>query len=204
MDPFYLNLFLRISPMTRTILSCGWWGMPGGLDWNSTSLITLTCPLMRYVTFNIDFITFIFQDSGFYVLGKFANEEKTEIHLTAFKVLNHLYLISNHFTLLTLTGSKDGNSLHSWRNNTHKQLSGLYTIFSSIHFDMMWICKKAPGELCCLRGPSQNTNLSNKEINLALIYNFPLELIFYLMLNVLIFLYSIIKESSIFQSFRGR
>ena len=47
---------------------------------------------LYYQIHNFNIIKFYFQDSGFYVLGKFANEEKTEIHLTAFKVLNHLNL----------------------------------------------------------------------------------------------------------------
>ena len=40
---------------------------------------------------------------------------------------------------------------------------------------MCIICRKVPGELCCLREPSQNTNLSNKAINLGSILHFPLE-----------------------------
>ena len=42
--------------------------------------------------------------------------------------------------------------------------------------DVICICRRAPGGLCCLREPSQSTNLSNMEIHLALILHFPYEL----------------------------
>ena len=29
----------------------------------------------------------MFQNAGYFVLGKFSNDEKTELHLTAFKVV---------------------------------------------------------------------------------------------------------------------
>ena len=86
----------------------------------------------------------------------------------------------------------------------------VFTIFSfCAHFDMMCIiCRKVPGELCCLREPSQNTNLSNKAINLGSILHFPLERVIdnvqFVMFVQFLFLWIIIKKSSIFQSFRGR
>ena len=79
----------RIFPMMRIILSCGWRAMRVDPGWNITSLITLTCPWTRsqlLIRYSPAPYKWFFQDSGFYILGKFPNKEKTEIHLTAFKV----------------------------------------------------------------------------------------------------------------------
>ena len=43
-------------------------------------------PLDEVTTLNTAPYKSFFQESGFYILGKFPNKEKNEIHLTAFKV----------------------------------------------------------------------------------------------------------------------
>ena len=66
--------------------------------------------------------------------------------------------------------------------------------------DVICICRRAPGGLCCLREPSQSTNLSNMEIHLALILHFPYEL----KLFVQFLLFIVVMSWSIFQVLGAR
>ena len=75
--------------MKTTIFKSGWRVALEALDWSRTVFITLTCPYKRWSSENqklknIEIVNI--QDAGYYVLAKFVDDEKTEIHITAYKV----------------------------------------------------------------------------------------------------------------------